>query len=450
MTKIGLQVFSKRSLLGLILIITAVIVLDSTLIKYVTYTNRELSTSLKLGIFLLFFIIFGLTNLISLRFIWEKRGGSIPKGVLRYFRILVSACQSIIVALVASIIIQMIILHNYNILTLLGSVYVSHFFSVVFLVSLVIVLARWFRYQRNYALLIYAISFSLISMNILGSAIYFTTQLPYHMLLKKPYPIHLYVVNLPRSELATDFGAMLDVLSFLSFVLTWVATAKLLSQYRNRIGRIKYLTLIGVPLIYFLFPFETYFANFTHQIILIFPILFSVIYIILFSATKQVGGILFGMVFITASDFINRPRVRISVLATSIGIVIIFSSVEIDSVLYAVYPPFGLITVSFMPLGSYLLFVGIFTSARSVAEDASLRKDFYKKAENQLDLLNSIGLIEMEKELLNRYKPVLNRSKILQNEEYQEPEQSDIKEIIRDVLQELQSKKNNETKENNM
>ena len=94
-----------------------------------------------------------------------------------------------------------------------------------------------------------------------------------------------------------------------------------------------------------------------------------------------------------------------------------------------------------MPLGSYLLLVGIYTSAKRVAEDASLRKEFYKKAENQLDLLKSIGLIEMEKELLSRYKPVLDRSKKLQKDDFQQLEQEDVKEMIHDVLQELNTRK---------
>lgn len=47
----------------------------------------------------------------------------------------------------------------------------------------------------------------------------------------------------------------------------------------------------------------------------------------------------------------------------------------------------------------------------------------------------------MEKELLKEYKPVLARLGELETQ-YQPIEQSDIKEIIHDVLQELQSSEN--------
>ena len=55
--------------------------------------------------------------------------------------------------------------------------------------------------------------------------------------------------------------------------------------------------------------------------------------------------------------------------------------------------------------------------------------------------MNTIGLTQMEKEFLKEYNPVLARSNELEETQYQPLEQSDIKEIIHDVLQELQARK---------
>jgi len=100
-----------------------------------------------------------------------------------------------------------------------------------------------------------------------------------------------------------------------------------------------------------------------------------------------------------------------------------------------------------MPLGSYMLFIGIFTSATGVSRDAQLRKEFYKTAKSQLNLLKTIGITQMENELLKEYKPILNRSKILEKYEEKPLEQQDVKEIIHDVLNELQSRENLVAKE---
>ena len=116
--------------------------------------------------------------------------------------------------------------------------------------------------------------------------------------------------------------------------------------------------------------------------------------------------------------------------------------IEISTLQYRLYPPFGLVTEAFMPLGAYFLFIGIFTSATSVARDAKLRKEFYKSAMSQFNLLKTIGITQMEKELLKEYKPILARSNELEEPQYQPLEPSDVKEIIHEVLNELQSREN--------
>jgi hypothetical protein len=59
---------------------------------------------------------------------------------------------------------------------------------------------------------------------------------------------------------------------------------------------------------------------------------------------------------------------------------------------------------------------------------------------SQVSLLKTIGITEMEKELLKDYKPVLARLDKLEETQYQPLEQSDVKELIHDVLKELQSR----------
>ena len=81
---------------------------------------------------------------------------------------------------------------------------------------------------------------------------------------------------------------------------------------------------------------------------------------------------------------------------------ILFGSIEIFTLQYRLYPPFGLITEAFMPLGAYLLLVGIYTAATNVARDAKLRKEFYKSAMSQFNLLKTIGVTQMEKESTER------------------------------------------------
>jgi hypothetical protein len=124
---------------------------------------------------------------------------------------------------------------------------------------------------------------------------------------------------------------------------------------------------------------------------------------------------------------------------------ILFGTFEISPLQYHVYPPYGFITQAFIPLGAYLLLVGIFTSAKNISLDAQLRKEFYKSAESQLDLLKTIGVSEMQKEFEKKVKSVQKRSALFERTDEPPLEEENVKEIIHDVLNELYySKKSRE------
>jgi hypothetical protein len=108
----------------------------------------------------------------------------------------------------------------------------------------------------------------------------------------------------------------------------------------------------------------------------------------------------------SASTLVYDNRIRKSLLISSIGMAILFGTFEISPLQYHVYPPYGFITQAFIPLGAYLLFVGIFSSAKVISRDSAVRKEFYKSASSQLSLLKSIGVSQMEKELEKEVKVV--------------------------------------------
>jgi len=309
--------------------------------------------------------------------------------------------------------------------------------SIFFMILLVILLVGWFTSSRNHMIMAYAVSFSIICVFLVVSMIYVTAQFTYYSEWIKKGPIRLALVNFPASDLSFSFGITLDMLSLLSFVLLWLATVALLRQYRHKIGSTKFWIVISIPLMYFLFPFDTYFANFFEEMLPGSPIIYTVIYIILFSATKQVGGVLFCIVFLTAARIINQRNLQNSLTITAIGIAIVYSSIEINSLLYAAYPPFGIVTIMLMPFGSFFLFVGLLSSARLVSQDRILRKEFLQTAEKQLALLKTIGRVQMEKELEKSLKSILKRSSMLEEDKEHYRGDEDVKDLVQDVIHEL-------------
>lgn len=181
------------------------------------------------------------------------------------------------------------------------------------------------------------------------------------------YPIVSYVTNFSPTITAESLSRLFDVLSLTSFLFLWLATATLLKQYRRKLGQIKYFLLMGLPLIYYVYPFQSYFGD------PFFPLIQSldcILYVLIFSATKIVGALLFSLGFLATSSLVIDERVRKSLLISAIGMAILVGSIEITPLQYHVYPPYGLITEAFLPLGTYLLFVGIYISAKNISRDA--------------------------------------------------------------------------------
>jgi hypothetical protein len=334
----------------------------------------------------------------------------------------------------------MVFINNYSLVLLQVQTFFSHLSALVFLSFLIFLLLNWLTSKRNYVILLYAISFSLAAVDIMVALIYVESYFSTFSAISTeviPYPITAYVINLPGSPLTESLSLAFDVLSLSSFLIMWIATSIFLSQYRYKMGRIKYFSLMSIPLVYYVFPFQNYFGDAFLSLLETSPILYSVLYILTFSATKQAGALLFSLYFWTASSLVYDDRVRQSLLISSIGMAILFGSLEITPLQYRVYPPYGLITEAFMPLGSYLLVVGIFTSAKHISRDVALRKEFHKSAASQLRLLKAIGVSQMEKELESEVKYVAKRAELIQTRDEPELEHEEIKQILHDVLNEL-------------
>jgi hypothetical protein len=193
---------------------------------------------------------------------------------------------------------------------------------------------------------------------------------------------------------------------------------------------------MGLPLIYYVYPFQSYFGDPLFPLLQSLPVSYSVVYVLIFSATKQVGALFFSLAFLTTSSLVNNERVRKSLLISAIGMAILVGSIEITPMQYHVYPPYGIITMAFLPLGTYLLLVGIFVSAKNVSIDADLRRHFYKKAESQLNLLRAIGVSEMEKEIVRQVTSLEDKI-IVSEPETEELSDEKVKVIIHEVLTEL-------------
>ena len=124
---------------------------------------------------------------------------------------------------------------------------------------------------------------------------------------------------------------------------------------------------------------------------------------------------------------------------SAIGIMLLSISNQ-DAGLYLLpYPPFGLPTITFAGISSYLSFVGIYYTSISVSMNTELRKTIENSVEEQFKFVSKIGRSQMEKEIESRVKATTKRlAKILEeNSGIEAPvENKDIEEYVRLVVKE--------------
>jgi hypothetical protein len=432
---------TRKSSLIFILVIASIIIIDSTIVEFYSFSGVRTSSGVNVVIFIAFSIVFAFSAILlvtCVKTITSKSTYKLPKK-LRNFHYIIFGVLILTIGLISMTIFQIIALNKYHIILLHLVTYISHLSALAFAIPLVVILAKWFKSRRNYIILLYIITFSLVSTNIVVSLAYYEQILSRSYVIEiKPYRISTYVTGFYSKPADESLSSDYNVIFILSFLVIWVATMALLNQYKYRLGKIRYYALTIIPLIYFIFPFHTYFANLLSPFVLNSPIAVSVIYTILFSATKQVGAFLFSLSFLIASRVVPNDSVKKSLLISCIGMTILFSSVEITPLQYKVLPPYGLITEAFIPLGAFLLLVGIFTSAVNVSQDGELRRDFRKSAIAQLNLLRTIGIAQMEKELVKNFKLAEKRYPNL--ETTQDYSEENVKQIVHEVLQELKQK----------
>jgi hypothetical protein len=162
-----------------------------------------------------------------------------------------------------------------------------------------------------------------------------------------------------------------------------IATIVMLRHYSSKLRKVRYVIILTLPLVYFLLqfisPFQAIFTALPQSDFIFF------LYTFIFTFSKPIGGILFGIAFgVIARSLRPASIVRDYMIISGYGLMLMFISNQAVLLVNIFYPPFGLVTVSFMGLSSYLLLLGVYASAISFSEDSKLRQSIRQVAlENQ-------------------------------------------------------------------
>lgn len=335
----------------------------------------------------------------------------------------------------------MILTSSYNLLLLELMVCISCGLSVALLGFLAKKFFSWFRSRHDAIVILYAIAMGILCVNIAFMMVNVISGLiPQEDEIR---PIKNPITAVLNAE--NVYNSIYVVSSVLSFILVWVATVLLLRYYSKKFGRARYWIVVSAPLFYFLSQYQAIFFNLFDSFRLSDPTLFGIIFTLIFIMSKPIGGILFGIAFWIVSRRVSKHVIKYYLIVSAYGLILLFTSNQATSLIFAPYPPFGLVTVSLLGLSSYMLLVGIYSSAISISRDAELRKFVYMVAAKEIEWLDRIGSAQVEQELITKVIPLVQHK--AQNIEQETGIKSsltdaDIKQYLEEVLAEVKNFRN--------
>jgi hypothetical protein len=173
---------------------------------------------------------------------------------------------------------------------------------------------------------------------------------------------------------------------------------------------------------------------------------------LIFTLSKPIGGILFGVAFYTiARKFSSDIVIRDYLMLSAIGFVLLFAANQASVLLAAPFPPFGIATSSLTGVASFLVFLGFYSSAISISQDSKLRQIVRMNAADQSGMLDKIGSAQMTEEIERRVIKVVkaNSEKLMEATGIESSEsEENVKLYVNEIVAELNlSKRESSRKE---
>lgn len=404
---------------------------------YSTENFRE-ATSLDVAIFTLLAIVYAVGQYVILNFVKNKSRLVKNHKSFHHGRMTkaISVLQYVVVALLSLLVAQMVLTSSYSVLLLISIITANYAVAGIVIAILSARFFLWFRTNRTAIILFYGLATAILSLNTIFTFAHASDLLWNQPVFIRPHLLHVSASATAHPVVAYGFLAS----SITSFILTWSATVILLRHYSKRIGIASYWVIMTVPLAYFLVQFQPLFLDIFHQYRMSDPVTFGVIYTLVFSLSQPIGGVLFGIAMWTVARNLSTPTVRSYMIISAYGLVLFFvSNQAIVSVNFG-YPPYGIIAVSFLGLSSYLVLVGIYSAAVSVAQDIELRGSIKRTALEEMKFLDMIGSAQMEQQIIGKVLSISkeNQDKLREKSGLDTSLGDDeMKRYLRDVLKEV-------------
>ena len=435
--------FNQKKIIFLVLALIITLLIDTSIIKVYDLIDKYfISTQEKILLFSInsfisLFLQFMIINYV--RNYFEKKFTRINIKFFSIFSFLGIMLSGI---LIGSIIFQILFYHYYNKIILLLMININYFIASLFVIRLSILFITWFKQKHNLIVLVYFITISLISFNLIMTSV--------HTFLKindRPDKIREFVggsVDISHGKYV-NLDNIRKISLTLSFIFMWISSVSLISNYKaNPIRAIALWIIISIPLVYFLLIqfSQIIFRTLLFDYLTIDPISVSIFLTIFQTLSQPIAGLIFGILFWNISRIISYEKdLRTFMIISGIGVLLLFGSNQATVLTLIPYPPFGMATITILPISAFLMMLGIYNSATLVSANINLRKSIHTIT-LESKLLDIIGQAEMENEIQKTIYKIINDTDTLRKSPNikLELDEKELKKYLDEVIKESKKK----------
>jgi hypothetical protein len=430
--------FESRKLLILMIIVITTITIDSQIGYIADFIPEQVSSDAGVATFTAIAIIFAVTQYFILGYVKRTNKDNRSGARVLYLGLthsIVSIAQFVLVGILAFVIVQIIILQQYNILTIYASYVINFGLWISTLGLLAKAFFSWYQFSnKNFMVLILALSMIAFVFNGAANIVYYFTFLTE----QKPVVTSSDVAYFPEFDAETLVGQanlVSQASNIVSYVLIWIGTVKLLYPYIRKFGKVKFWAIMVAPMVYYLINFPLFVLGFFNP-----ENVDAMTNIIIFNFAIIFTGIIFGVAFLSVAKTLKKDsNLKNHMIIAAWGFTLFYIAGSATAS-QAAYPPYGLVSISFVGLSCYLIYSGLYSSAVTVSQDIALRNSIRKSVTEQSKLLHGMGTAQMQQELESKVLTINKKvSDMMEEETGVEPSmtEEDIKEHIEMVRKEI-------------
>jgi hypothetical protein len=214
----------KKISLFIILVFTAITIIDSTFVEISNYMVVQPPVSSNVLIFSSLFLVSTLIIIILINSVNKITASThrLP-GSINYVKRIMYCTQILTFSFILITLLQIALIHKYNVNLLHVSTILTHLSALAFLMGLITLFLSWLKSRSNMIVILYILSFSLISVSIIISLIYLESQYSYQTsrtftLDRKPYPFFSVLANQVVTPSSEFLNVTFDIIYLLSFL----------------------------------------------------------------------------------------------------------------------------------------------------------------------------------------------------------------------------------------